>query len=395
MFRRFACVLFASCAGRGWVQGAAKAFLVVACTARFACAQRYRESAQAQWADKSAALYADPDAQMLGGRGLGGGTRKIAPEDKKLLNQALDAFQQASHLEKELKKSERAVSAQTKELRTELAKAKATAASTGQTKYFRREERLDEELMKQAESETRRDKRLVNQAETEMKGDKKFLQTAYGIDDIDAYEARRKAKADSPDCGYQHCHQAKDLGLAPDKCVIGAGLCPRIQCYDYNPTTWCKSKQVCEKPASPKRNCFPKGPGRKSHWLKKTCPTMSCSQAKQLGYTPDFCTITMMEGICPQLKCFHYTDKGSCHLEDVGTRGSVCMKPSEADEECAAANGVSLAKSDLPRSGKRSRRSGSGSGWGFVKMAGGTTGIMCIIVFISLLAGSFFFLFKK
>jgi hypothetical protein len=60
--------------------------------------------------------------------------RQIAPEDKKLLNQALDAFQQASHLETELKKSERAVSAQTKELRTELAKAKATAASTGQAR---------------------------------------------------------------------------------------------------------------------------------------------------------------------------------------------------------------------------------------------------------------------
>jgi hypothetical protein len=38
-----------------------------------------------------------------------------------------------------------------------------------QSRYFRREERLDEELMKQAESETRRDKRLVSQAETEMK----------------------------------------------------------------------------------------------------------------------------------------------------------------------------------------------------------------------------------
>jgi len=269
------------------------------------------------------------------------GGRKIAPEDKKLLDQALDAFQQASHLEKELKKSERAVSAQTKELKTELSKAKATAASTGQTKYFRREERLDEELMTQAESETRRDKRLVSQAETEMKGDKKFLQSAYGIDDIDTYEARRKARAASPDCGFQHCHQAKEMGLAPDKCVIGAGLCPKIQCYDYSPTTWCGSKQQCEKSSSPRKNCFPKGPGRKSHWLKKTCPTMSCKQAKQLGYTPDFCTITMMDGTCPQLKCFHYTDMGSCRLEDTGSGScrlpaidggdpSTCLLPSRS-----------------------------------------------------------------
>ena len=216
---------------------------LLACAARPATA--YRPSAQQQWTDH-VALYADPDEVMLGGRGrTGGGAKKIAPEDKKLLDQALDAFQQASHLEKELKKSERAVSDQTKELKTELAKAKATAASTGQTRYFRREERLDEELMRQAESETRRDKRLVSQAETEMKGDKKFLQQAYGIVDIDAYETQRKAKGDDQCTAIQHCHQAKDMGLAPDKCVIGAGLCPRIQCYDYSPKDWCASKQVC------------------------------------------------------------------------------------------------------------------------------------------------------
>jgi len=264
---------------------------LLACAARPATA--YRPSAQQQWTDH-VALYADPDEVMLGGRGRpGGGGKKIAPEDKKLLDQALDAFQQASHLEKELKKSERAVSDQTKELKTELAKAKATAASTGQTRYFRREERLDEELMRQAESETRRDKRLVSQAETEMKGDKKFLQQAYGIVDIDAYETQRKAKGDDQCTAIQHCHQAKDMGLAPDKCVIGAGLCPRIQCYDYSPKDWCASKQVCQKSATARKHCFPKGPGRKAHWLKKTCPTMSCRQAQQMGYTPDFCTISL------------------------------------------------------------------------------------------------------
>jgi hypothetical protein len=39
---------------------------------------------------------------------------------------------------------------------------------------------------------------------------------------------RRKAKAaggaDSDCAEIQHCHQAKENGLAPDKCVIGAGL---------------------------------------------------------------------------------------------------------------------------------------------------------------------------
>jgi hypothetical protein len=189
----------------------------------------YRQTAQQQWTDKTT-LYSDPDGVMLGNTGRnrqGMGSKKISPGDKKLLDQALDAFQQASSLEKELQKSEGAVSAQTKELKSELAKAKATAKSTGQTKYFRREERLDKELMRQAESETRRDKRLVDQADSEMRDDKQFLQQAYGIDDIGAYQARREAKTKSAasDCNYQLCHQAKDLGIAPDSCVIGAGAC--------------------------------------------------------------------------------------------------------------------------------------------------------------------------
>jgi hypothetical protein len=92
-----------------------------------------------------------------------------------LLDQAMDAFQQASELEKELKRSEQSVSAQTQELRKELAKAKATARTTGQSSYFRKEEKLDEDLMRQAEKETARDRKLVAQAESEMQGDKKFL----------------------------------------------------------------------------------------------------------------------------------------------------------------------------------------------------------------------------
>jgi hypothetical protein len=87
----------------------------------------------------------------------------------------MDAFKQASALEKELKQSEKAVSLQTQELRKELAKAKATAQTTGQSSYFRKEEKLDEDLMRQAEKETRRDRKLVAQAEQEMQGDKKFL----------------------------------------------------------------------------------------------------------------------------------------------------------------------------------------------------------------------------
>jgi hypothetical protein len=53
-------------------------------------------------------------------------------KDNPLLDQAMDAFKQASRLEKSLKRSEEAVSQQTKELKRELSKAKATAKRTGQ-----------------------------------------------------------------------------------------------------------------------------------------------------------------------------------------------------------------------------------------------------------------------
>mmetsp|Transcript_72679 Transcript_72679/g.106532 ORF Transcript_72679/g.106532 Transcript_72679/m.106532 type:complete len:158 (+) Transcript_72679:152-625(+) len=75
--------------------------------------------------------------------------------------------------------------------------------------------------------------------------------------------------------------------------------------------------------------------------------------------------------------------------------GSVCMKPSEADSECTGEGGQSLKLNQAARAGRGSRHKGSGRGWTLVSAAGGTTGILCIIVFISLLAGSFFFLFKK
>jgi hypothetical protein len=39
--------------------------------------------------------------------------------------------------------------------------------------------------------------------------------------------------------------------------------------------------QVCQKSATARKHCFPKGPGRKAHWLKKTCPTMSCRCVKR------------------------------------------------------------------------------------------------------------------
>ena len=78
----------------------------------------------------------------------------------------------------------------------------------------------------------------------------------------------------------------------------------------------------------------------------------------------------------------------------------VCMKPTEADTECVqtgtAGRSTALPISDVPRGGKAARRvRGSGSKWGMLRMAGGTTGIVCLLVFLSALAASFFWLFRK
>ena len=43
------------------------------------------------------------------------------------------------------------------------------AAATANTRAYREEVRMDEDLLNQAESETKRDKRLVRQAESEMR----------------------------------------------------------------------------------------------------------------------------------------------------------------------------------------------------------------------------------
>lgn len=88
----------------------------------------YSSSAQDRWTDSRGSRGGGRD---YGSAGVGDSPSRRA-KDNPLLNQALDAFKQASHLEKSLKRSERAVSEQTKELRAELSKAKATAKRTGQ-----------------------------------------------------------------------------------------------------------------------------------------------------------------------------------------------------------------------------------------------------------------------
>ena len=82
--------------------------------------------------------------------------------DDPTLQKAVDAYRQARTLDDQLKRSEHAVEKQTKQLRKELKQTKVAAASAN-TKAFRQEVRMDEDLLNQAESETRRDKRLVRQ----------------------------------------------------------------------------------------------------------------------------------------------------------------------------------------------------------------------------------------
>jgi hypothetical protein len=64
---------------------------------------------------------------------------------------------QARTLDQQLKRSERAVERQTRQLRKELKQTK-VEASVAKTKAFREEVSMDEDLLNQAESETKRDK---------------------------------------------------------------------------------------------------------------------------------------------------------------------------------------------------------------------------------------------
>ena len=169
---------------------------------------------------------------------------------------------QARQLDKQLKGSERAVEAQTRTLRGELKRSR-VAESTSKDPAFRKEVRMDEDLLNQAETETRRDKQLVRQAEREMKGDKKFLEDAY----------RRDTR--SNDCPSTACRDARALGQTPRACTISAqGDCPRINCMDYQETGRCSAGRVCSRPSSRAEGCDYGGNGPVS-WTRRQCPGAS------------------------------------------------------------------------------------------------------------------------
>mmetsp|Transcript_63976 Transcript_63976/g.150530 ORF Transcript_63976/g.150530 Transcript_63976/m.150530 type:complete len:257 (+) Transcript_63976:458-1228(+) len=235
--------------------------------------------------------------------------------------------------------------------------------------------------MRQAERETRRDKRLVRQAEDEMRGDKKFLEQAYGIKHLD------DGRSSCPD---HHCHQAKATGLRPSECVIAGGSCPTIRCYDYISSGTCNSNTICTRASTRNPGCDESfSGGSKQQWLKKSCPSMSCSLARELGYTPDFCTTTQLDGPCPQLSCFHYMQMGSCKSDAGFNDGSkVCMKPDVADLACLSDNPPThlLTSSRQPRNNKS--RLGRTTWKAFKWM-------VAIMLLITCLTCGLFFAFKR
>jgi hypothetical protein len=270
-----------------------------------------------------------------------------ARADDPTLQKAVNAYRQARTLDDQLKRSERAVERQTAQLRKELKQTKVEAAEAN-TKAFRQEVRMDEDLLNEAESETRRDKRLVRQAETEMRGDKAFLEDAYrthkGWDRSRAHGApgdrlngRDRAALADIDCPAMKCHEASAGGFLPTVCS-SSDDCPRIQCWDYQESGACRQGRICSKPSRQTSGCTPDT--NEGSWRNAKCPGMHCMHAKRWGYAPAFCTLAEDDdsaaGNCPQLDCFNYVDQGGCdgNSRQDFARGRICKKPQDADEFC-------------------------------------------------------------
>jgi hypothetical protein len=231
--------------------------------------------------------------------------------DDPTLQKAVDAYRQARTLDDQLKRSERAVAKQTQQLRKELKQTK-VAAATANTKAFRQEVRMDEDLLNQAESETNRDKRLVRQAEAEMRGDKAFLEAAWkakkgrrSSSSRGGLSAREQSALADIDCPSMQCEEAKAGGFLPTVCSTSDD-CPRIRCMDYQEQGACRQGRICSKPSSATYGCTPDR--REGPWQSAKCPGMHCARAQQWGYTPVFCTLAEGEGECPTLSCYTYAD---------------------------------------------------------------------------------------
>ena len=97
-------------------RGGVHAWLVAALAVLVVCVDHtagYRKSSQSAWMDKTPEYGFDNGRGALSGDVSGGMSLASAGDrrrgDGKLLNQAVDAFRQASHLEKALKRSETAI----------------------------------------------------------------------------------------------------------------------------------------------------------------------------------------------------------------------------------------------------------------------------------------------
>uniref|UniRef100_A0A7S4NQD3 Uncharacterized protein n=1 Tax=Guillardia theta TaxID=55529 RepID=A0A7S4NQD3_GUITH len=299
------------------------------------------------------------------------------------LRKAITAYRQARDLDEQLKKSERSVQAQTRELRDELKRSHPTSAQRN-SKAYKQEVKMDEDLLNEAERETRKDKRLVRQSEAEMRTDKSFLEAAYSKD-VKRYGPSRS------DCPSMSCHQAKMLGRSPAACTSYSD-CPRINCFDYQESGVCSRGRICARPHRQSEGCFVKE--RVHHWSRKKCPGMHCLHAKKWGYLPQFCTVTVDEGVCPSIRCHVYKQETSCQgsVDQGYSQGLVCQRPQGADTTCLKANAV----------GKyvRSRdaqvnTAGSISEWSTPKYVENRMGILILLLFLSCSAAGAFILFRR
>mmetsp|Transcript_34389 Transcript_34389/g.77513 ORF Transcript_34389/g.77513 Transcript_34389/m.77513 type:complete len:372 (-) Transcript_34389:33-1148(-) len=308
------------------------------------------------------------------------------------LRKAINAYRQARDLDEQLKKSERSVQSQTRDLRDEL-RSSEPSSSQRNSKAYKQEVKMDEDLLNEAERETRKDKRLVRESEAEMRRDKSFLESAYAKD-VKRYGPSRT------DCPSMSCHEAKLLGRSPAACTSYSD-CPRINCFDYQESGVCSRGRICARPHRQSEGCFVK---EKVHrWSRKKCPGMHCMHAKKWGYLPQFCTVTADEAVCPSIRCHVYKQEMSCQgSTDQGySQGFVCQRPQEADATCLKANSVGKyarardAQLNTAGVSPMHNRHSSISEWSTPKYVETRMGFLILLLFLSCSAAGAYILFRR
>jgi hypothetical protein len=185
-----------------------------------------------------------------------------------VLFQAIDAFRQAKRLERDLALSESSVSDQTKELTRELHEAQSEAGKNPSS-FFTREQKLDEQLLRQAQQETQRDARLVAQAKDEMRDDQAYLSSAFQGDDdgpsLHSIPVEPAGEWLSSKCPGMLCVRATTFGYLPAFCALSdpsevrlRGVSPVRQSLQYSSTI--ARVHAVVYPLAPRRPCPDQAP---------------------------------------------------------------------------------------------------------------------------------------